>query len=76
MITGGYRYSPDDKIEQKIKLKDKHELATKGAFQKIYPCESLEETEYYDQFLSKSITLYRDRYGLSSTKQQDNASKR
>ena len=37
MVTGGYRTS-GDKLEVKIKMKDRHEVANKGKFSKIYPC--------------------------------------
>jgi len=31
-----------------MKLKDRHELNNIGNFERIYPCDTLEETEKYD----------------------------
>jgi hypothetical protein len=41
MMTGGYSNVFEEKIEGKIRLKDRHEHAYRGNFSKIYPCESL-----------------------------------
>lgn len=65
MTTGGYRTSPEDKFETRMKLKDRHEWATRGNFTKIYPCESLQLTERYDSFMAKSTALFRERYGIN-----------
>ncbi len=36
-----------------------------GNFERIYPCDILEETEKYDEFFVKSIELYREKYGIN-----------
>lgn len=41
IITGGYRISEQEKMDTRIKLKDKHEDIFADHFKKIYPCGSL-----------------------------------
>jgi hypothetical protein len=52
-------------MENNMKIKDRHELNNIGNFERIYPCENLEETEKYDEFFVKSIELYREKYGIN-----------
>ena len=59
MVTGGYMNTFEEKLQTKIKLKDRHEYAFRGNFKKIYPCESLEETQFYDQFMTKGMSIFR-----------------
>lgn len=44
MVTGGYRIAEQEKMETRVKLKDRHESIFSDGFKKIYPCSSLEET--------------------------------
>lgn len=41
MTTGGYSNTFEQKLQNKIRLKDRHENAYRGNFSKIYPCSSL-----------------------------------
>jgi len=65
MVTGGYKMSADDKTETRVKMKDKHEMANRGNFSKIYPCDTFLETESYDSFQAKAISLYKERFGVN-----------
>lgn len=58
-------HQPEDRFDNMVKSKDRHEMSKAGQFKRIYPCESYEETEKYDKFLGKSIELYRDRFGIA-----------
>lgn len=46
-------------------MKDRHETAFKENFNKIYPCSSLEETEEYDEFIIRSNSIYKDKFGIN-----------
>ena len=34
-------------------------------FKRIYPCQDLEDTEYYDEFIGKSQDIYKERFGIN-----------
>lgn len=36
-----------------------------GNFKRIYPCETLEETEEYDEFMHKSQMVYKQKFGIN-----------
>lgn len=48
-----------------MKLKDRHEMNNLGDFERIYPCDTLEDTEKFDEYLVKSMELYREKYGIN-----------
>jgi len=48
-----------------MKLKDRHEWSARGNFTKIYPSEHLHKTERYDNFILKSVNLFRERFGIN-----------
>ena len=65
IISGGYNNLNNEKMELKMKMKDRHENFNKGNFIKIYPCQSFEQTEEYDDFMSKVNMSYRQKFGIN-----------
>ena len=55
----------EERNDCKIKLKDKHEMSRARNFKRVYPCQDLEDTEYYDEFIGKSQEVYKERFGIN-----------
>jgi|JI6StandDraft_1071083.scaffolds.fasta_scaffold180124_2 tubulin polyglutamylase TTLL6/13 len=54
-------------FDTRMRFRDQREMRNRGGFQRIYPCESLEQTERYDQLFKYSQVLYHRKYGTSTT---------